>query len=229
MKEKKDPYLRILLDFFFGCVEHPHGFLVCKLVFILVAWKGHDVLQLDVVAHASCRHESQQTSALELLDMPLYVSLMNKPDFPRLEVVQEQVPVDSYFANEQLIAFAGAQTFFLSLSSFSSGMDAGGSSHSLISSFTASINLFISASDTPSARPMMVMSDDLSAARMQETASEMLSEVRDGLNSLKGLPVIFSKINWAAMLKRILHGLPINVTSRISIRFAKHSFQQERR
>ena len=229
MKEKKGPQLRILLDFFFCGVQHPHGFLIGKLCFFLVAWQGHDVLQLDAVAHASCRHESQEAGALELLYMPLDISLMNKPDFPRLEVVQEQIPVNPYFANEQLIAFAGAQTFFSSLSSFSSGMDAGGSSHSLISSFTASISLFISASDTPSARPMMVMPDDLSAARMQETASDMLSEVSDGLNSLKGLPVIFSKINWAAMLKRILHGLPINVTSRISIRFANHSFQQERR
>lgn len=83
-RKKKDPQLRILLYFFFGGVKHPHGFLVCKFVFLLVARQGHYVLQLDAVAHASCRHESQQAGALELLDMPLDISLMNQSDFPRL-------------------------------------------------------------------------------------------------------------------------------------------------
>ena len=82
----------------------------CCGLFIFVERERKPVFGLLAfrVTHRETTHISAQTKELILQDVAAAVALHYSPYFPKLQVVEKHMAVDSYFTYEQLIDVVGA-------------------------------------------------------------------------------------------------------------------------
>ena len=81
----------------------------CRGLFFLVEGEREPVFGLFTfsVTHAETTHISAQAKELIFQDVTAAVALNNAPYFPKLQVIEKHMAVDSYFTYEQLIDVVG--------------------------------------------------------------------------------------------------------------------------